>query len=110
VLAAAWSLRGRRADDADFLPSVLECAVPVGDGDADGDGDGLGDGLTADGLGHAVDTAGDAPGAEMFPCDPWLFSDAVAAVGRVAVAPPTAQASKPSTPRPAASANSLRRQ
>jgi hypothetical protein len=73
-------------------------------------GDGLGDVLLADGLGEAVEMAGDAATTGMFPRVPGPFTDDVAAVGRVAVAPPTAQASKPRMASPPASAITLRRQ
>ena len=64
--------------------------------------------LLADGLGEAVETVGVATG--MFPGVPEPFTDDVAAAGRVAVAPPNAQASKPRMASPPASATTLRRQ
>lgn len=86
--------------------SLLSLGDGVGDGleaDGDGDGDGLGDGLEIIGLGKLV---GALVGA--LRCA-WL-NEVSEAVWWVAEAPPTAQASKPSTARPAASANSLLRQ
>jgi hypothetical protein len=81
--------------------------VPGDPLDADGLGDALGDVLKADGLGGlpAANAVGEAPPG----CGAGLFSDAVAAAWWV-VAPPTAQASTPSTARPPARANNLRRQ
>jgi hypothetical protein len=73
-------------------------------------GDGLGDVLLTDGLGDAVETVGDGAATGMFPGVPEPFSDEVEAAGRVAVAPPTAQASSPRMASPAASAKTLRRQ
>ncbi|HEY2443967.1 MAG TPA: hypothetical protein VGI31_12580 [Streptosporangiaceae bacterium] len=88
-----------------FAPPVgVADAAGLGDGlVADGLGDALADGLEADGLGDT--TAGVILGGGV-----WPVRDAVVAVGRDELAPPTAQASRPSTARPAASANSLRRQ
>jgi hypothetical protein len=54
--------------------------------------------------------AGDALTGVTLACGDWLVRGVVEAVCRVVVVPPTAHASKPNTARPAASANSLRRQ
>jgi hypothetical protein len=79
--------------------------LPLGEGEGerpedDGLGEGLGDALEVAGVGYPVGVAG---------CWDWLY-EVVAATGWCAEAPPTAQASSPSTARPAASANTLLRQ
>ncbi|HEY3733122.1 MAG TPA: hypothetical protein VGL63_04330 [Streptosporangiaceae bacterium] len=87
-------------------------APPAGAAEADG----LGDGLVADGLGDGpadgveANGLGDTAAGVILGGGVWPVRDAVVAAGRDELAPPTAQASRPSTARPAASANSLRRQ
>jgi hypothetical protein len=77
--------------------------------------DGFGDELEGDGLGDGDELLGDGVGVTGrvdgggYVCGALVLIDAVEAMGCVE-APPTAQASRPNTARPAASANSLLRQ
>jgi hypothetical protein len=108
--AARPAFRWPRAAAADLplavgrLDELLSADAPGGGLEAEG----LGDELDTDGPGR--DPAGDVPAGGGSACEVWPVMDAVVAGGRVELAPPTAQASSPSTARPAASAKSLRRQ
>ena len=105
---AFWRTRAA----AGFAAALPTTAAP----DEVAEADGLGDGLAAGGLGEGVGDGLDAnrlsepaAGGRLIR-GAWLETEAVVAADRVELAPPTAQASRPSTARPAASAKSLRRQ